>query len=110
MGYYDWTCPYCSRNATIGYDNLHYENTVLEKSNVHGTCLLNFSFHICPNPKCKKFTLSASLYKAKKDGNGEWKADQLIHSWDLLPRSKAQTFPDYIPKTIIEDYDEACLI
>ncbi len=30
--------------------------------------------------------------------------------WDLLPESAAKPFPDYIPKPIINDYKEACLI
>jgi hypothetical protein len=30
--------------------------------------------------------------------------------WDLIPPSRAKAFPDYIPKPILEDYNEACLI
>lgn len=107
---YDWTCPFCSRNATLTNENLHYDNTVLEKSNVYGPCMLTLSFNICPNLKCKKFTLAATLTHAEEDEHGRWKSKGVIHAWDLLPRSKAQTFPDYVPKVVIEDYDEACLI
>ncbi len=105
----DWTCPYCGRNATLGMTNMHSDYTVLENSNAHGPCILRYWFNICPNSKCKKFTLSASLERAQEE-RGEWKSKGQIHFWSLLPRSKAQTFPAYVPKAVIEDYDEACLI
>jgi hypothetical protein len=110
MGYYDWTCPYCSRDATLSYANLHHDNTLLEQENEYGPCMLSLDFKICPNEKCKKFTLTATLSKAKKDEHNRWESKELIHFWNLLPRSKAQTFPKYVPKAVIEDYDEACLI
>jgi len=109
MGYYDWTCPYCSRNATLGYVNLRHESVVLTEDNVYGTCVLNVSFKVCPNEKCKKFTLTATLSTAEKT-NGNWHSKKHLFAWDLLPRSKAQTFPSYVPKAVVEDYDEACLI
>ena len=33
-----------------------------------------------------------------------------IRKWDLVPPSKAMVFPDYIPKAILDDYNEACII
>jgi hypothetical protein len=30
--------------------------------------------------------------------------------WQLIPSSKAKAFPDYVPRPIIDDYNEACLI
>ena len=30
--------------------------------------------------------------------------------WQLIPPSTAKSFPDYIPKAILGDYNEACLI
>ncbi|MFH4289477.1 DUF4145 domain-containing protein, partial [Acinetobacter baumannii] len=29
---------------------------------------------------------------------------------NLKPNSSAKTFPDYIPKAVLDDYNEACLI
>jgi hypothetical protein len=109
MGYLDWTCPYCSRNATLGYANLHHGNSILTEDNVYGPCRLNYSFRICPNEKCKKFSLSATLSRVEKR-NDDWVHKENLFAWDLLPRSKAQSFPTYIPKAVIDDYGEACLI
>src|ERR1035438_3872617 len=106
---YDWTCPYCSRNATLTAENMHFDHSSLTKSNVYGICRLDITFLVCPNPNCKKVTLTATLEKGHYEGGSTWKCAEQIHSWDLLPRSKAQTFPNYVPKVILEDYDEACL-
>ena len=38
------------------------------------------------------------------------KKDGQRRVWQLIPQSKAQSFPDYIPKTILDDYNETCLI
>jgi len=36
--------------------------------------------------------------------------DDEIYSWSLVPQSCAKPWPDYIPKPIVSDYNEACLI
>jgi hypothetical protein len=33
-----------------------------------------------------------------------------IQSWRLVPASGAKPMPDYVPKPIIEDYQESCLV
>jgi hypothetical protein len=35
---------------------------------------------------------------------------ELLKEWQLIPPSKAKVFPDYVPKPIVDDYTEACLI
>jgi hypothetical protein len=66
---------------------------------------------VCPNPKCKKFTLSVFLFEADRDGpHLNWELRKPIHTWTLIPSSRAQSFPDYIPKAILDDYNDACLI
>ena len=37
-------------------------------------------------------------------------AVQFILSWNMKPQSHAKQFPNYVPKPIITDYQEACLI
>gem|GEM_PF-3019389 len=34
----------------------------------------------------------------------------MVNHWRLIPPSNAKVFPDYIPKPLIDDYTEACLI
>jgi hypothetical protein len=33
-----------------------------------------------------------------------------IEEWQLRPKSSSKPFPEYIPKVILDDYKEACLI
>lgn len=88
---------------------MHSDSTILTKANSFGHCRLLSFFNICPNPKCKKFSLSLSLERIQIQ-NGNWKSNGQIHFWNLLPASKAQTFPDYVPEAVLSDYNEACLI
>jgi hypothetical protein len=34
----------------------------------------------------------------------------IYERWNLIPPSKAKTFPSYVPKAVLDDYREACLI
>jgi hypothetical protein len=106
---FDWTCPFCSRHATLTDQSVHADSTVLTIDNAQGYCILKSIFHVCPNPKCKRFSLSLSLNKTEAV-SGRWVARDTIHSWNLLPQSSAQMLPGYIPKAIVADYNEACLI
>lgn len=107
----DWTCPFCNRHATITEQSQHRDASFLTITNSEGGRGVATSFVVCPNPKCKKFTLAVSLYEADNPApNYNWKTTKLIHTWSLIPSSRAQSFPDYIPKVVLDDYNEACLI
>jgi hypothetical protein len=67
-------------------------------------------FLVCPNPDCRKVTLTASLYKLSRDQYNNWEAGDFIKEWRLIPPSQAKVYPEYIPKPIRDDYLEACLI
>src|SRR5690606_24945700 len=54
--------------------------------------------------------LVTALTGAKKVGYS-YEMDGPIHQeWTLLPESEAKVMPDYVPKPIVEDYQEACRI
>jgi Domain of unknown function (DUF4145) len=78
--------------------------------NTNGACRLRSIFYICPNSNCKKYSLFLSLSKLESNGIGGWHEGGQIQFWQLIPNSKAQAFPDYVPKPILADYNEACLI
>ena len=64
---------------------------------------------VCPNPACKEFTLTVSLFGLFAYA-GSWQKAALRQSWRLIPPSNAKVYPDYIPQAIRDDYIEACLI
>lgn len=59
---------------------------------------------ICTNANCKNYSISMKLKKFGED----WRAED--KEFFLLPDSSARLFPNYIPKVILDDYKEACLI
>jgi hypothetical protein len=68
-------------------------------------------FIICPNPKCHKVTLRVTLFDIQwNELSREWDDKTTIKQWNLIPPSKARAFPSYVPKPVLHDYNEACLI
>ena len=78
---------------------------------VHGNRELLARFIVCPNPKCREFTLDLALFDSTYVKQAaEWQMGKVLKTWNLIPPSKAKPFPTYIPKQILQDYQEACLI
>ncbi len=77
---------------------------------VHGYRHLAGKFIVCPNPKCREFTLDLALFEAASEDFREWIVGQVLKTWSLIPPSKAKSFPNYIPAQILENYQEACMI
>ena len=103
-----WRCPHCNNYATIGDNNTKINNIFLfEDSYLNEPIGLIVHSIICPNGTCSKPTITAAF--------GEFSiANHRIHtvikSWKLMPESNAIQLPDYIPKPLREDYEEACKI
>jgi Domain of unknown function (DUF4145) len=105
---FQWTCPYCNRPCTVGNNDvsdLHggSKNAISKEYGYYAT---NTRVIVCPNPECRKQTISFSITQLDEHGNA---LKKLFH-WDLLPESGAKPFPEYIPLQIRNDYKEACLI
>jgi hypothetical protein len=107
-----WSCPYCNHDATLreqDYVSSGTNFTIQEPAEGHK--YLHWSYAICPNPKCRRFTLKVELFDLAFDKyKGRWEIGAFIRVWNLVPPSSAKPFPDYIPKMILDDYEEACLI
>lgn len=114
MTSYSWTCPHCERPVTIRhYADIYDQNLQLDSSdsnNVEGSRWLAVKFIVCPNHECKKFTLLVELKQAYKTKGGSLLQGETLQQWQLVPSSKAKSFPDYIPQAILDDYNESCLI
>ncbi len=110
MKNFSWTCPFCNQPVTITKESVSEDRHILEIDNAKGKQFLVYRFIVCPNPKCKKFSLEVNLAKAGYDSVTGYYQKAPVKTWQLIPQSKAQSFPDYIPKPILDDYNEACLI
>jgi hypothetical protein len=82
----------------------------LQHENADGKHAFTSIFVVCPNPKCKKFSLTAELSDVEWSDLSGWNAGEKIQSWNLIPASRAKVLPSYIPKPIRDDYQEAYLI
>lgn len=109
---FKWICPFCNQSAIITDDNYHKEFLVF--SNLIGEEKVVVCEIIeCPTPGCNHFTFNTSIHIDKYPNSDVVlmrRTGDLIKKWNLIPESKAKPFPDYIPKPILEDYTEACLI
>lgn len=107
---YSWTCPYCNQLATIKDDNISDDSHIFSKNNKLGQLGVRTQVTVCPNSKCRDFTVTAGLYEAKLHNHNMQITGVPIISWNLKPQSSAKPFPNYIPAAILQDYQEACLI
>lgn len=107
---YHWTCPYCDRDATLQSGNYGTDYFQLAIENSEGYRRFNTLLIVCPNPKCKRFTLQLSMFDGIKNYERNIEAGELLRTWSLIPASEARPMPDWLPKPIRDDYEEACLI
>ena len=108
---FSWHCPYCNRTTTITESNCSNDLYVIDKNSKDSEIALLTSVIVCPNNKCKEYSISADLYLWRwKNGRGKGIDGKPILQWHLKPQSESKQFPEYIPSAIISDYEEACLI
>ncbi|MEO5348437.1 MAG: DUF4145 domain-containing protein [Magnetococcus sp. YQC-3] len=113
MENYSWQCPYCNQHATMTDQNISIGQHRFNHGNKDGNLILQTEIHVCPNPDCRQYTIFGALYGACHDRlYNIWKinSDSKLSTWNLRQNSLAKQFPDYVPETIIADYNEACLI
>jgi hypothetical protein len=108
MGF-NWACPYCSTKTTINNENYTVRENDMTIDNSEGYRLLRAEWIVCPNEECKRITLTAILYDYDWN-NSQWEKKEIIKTWRLLPGSYAKSFPEYIPKPLRKDYEEATSI
>ena len=108
MSEYLWHCPFCNRDQGPTGKDRHTAFADLTIDNADGPRRLMTKFVVCPNPECRKFSLSASLHGLKQSGGRSY-TGQHQKTWGLIPPSRARSFPVAIPPRVLEDYQEACI-
>lgn len=108
---FNWTCPYCDTKTTINSDDYKESDHSMTIKNVEGGRQLTSIWIVCPNTECKRITLTNTLSDYFYDNEwNRWRKGEDIKSWRLLPGSYAKAFPNYIPRPLITDYEEASAI
>jgi hypothetical protein len=107
---FPWQCPYCGHHATIGSDNHSTDSHCFDKEAVDGPLAITTIVTVCPNIKCRRFSLDAHLRKAGRSSGYLVPTGVPLESWQLRPASRAKPQPDYVPLPVRQDYEEACAI
>lgn len=108
---FNWTCPYCNREATITDSNYSKSVHFFNNENRDGASALLTEVISCPSEECRDYMIKGSLYSSRYNGhNLVIISDSMRFKWNMKPSSLAKQFPEYIPKAILADYNEACLI
>jgi hypothetical protein len=107
---HEWICPFCDKGSIVTDANSYAGRVWFGKDNVHGKRVIEINFTVCANPKCREFTLVASMSEYRSVGGGSTTVGKQVEYWPLIPASNAKSFPDYVPTPILDDYYEACLV
>lgn len=108
-------CPYCNHATTITSPNTYSKLSTInidesrfydgEKRGVYHEATA------CPNPQCQQLIFVVTIQKMKHDTYYDWiDSGESMNTWQLLPDSLAKPQPEYIPKAIVDDYNEASKI
>jgi hypothetical protein len=81
-------------------------NNWTQISEDYGAFSGTFTILVCPNPQCRKLSISAQLDRFEPQCMIE---KENFASWELVPESNQKPLPDYIPQQLRNDYSEACL-
>ena len=116
---FSWTCPYCNKLTTITGTNITQSEHPFLREFLDDAFVLGTDVIVCPNHECQEYTITANLRKGIKKDNRPYNVGVSVHpvldedsilSWSMKPQSYAKKFPNYVPKAIIANYEEACLI
>ena len=124
-----FTCKFCDTVTNISDSNtitsvseMHLEDKdyyTVAKEMRHGAVFstkpgtykkLKITWHVCQNTECKQVMLHVDLFKVELKANVIENYDNHINTFQLIPKSHAKAYPDYVPIQIREDYEEACAI
>lgn len=110
---FNWTCPHCSVPQTVVADkqDSNWRSISLGEQS-EGKLVIKDEAVGCSNPECRKTTIHVKIaeggyanqaYYFKKEG-------EIFFEQFVYPQGLAKPQPDFIPKPLVEDYYEACLI
>lgn len=102
-------CPYCQFMNVKSFRNDEQKEVEMFDSSM-GHARITIDQKLCINPECRKLSVQAVLDQVTFWNSGDERSRETLHSWSLLPNSKAKPQPDYIPRAIVNDYEEACAI
>lgn len=109
----NWSCPYCGQAQVIATER-HYRGggPLYIKNWVDGAPGYIVEAIVCANSACRKLSVDFCVVHMNEHTLHlpSPKIIDLYQHWSLLPASSAKPQPDFIPKPLRRDYEEACAI
>lgn len=107
-----WICPHCEHAAVITHESSRSGAVGCTIDSADGNWATYVSYVVCPNPECKLTTIRVVV------GNGiigqygvvHWSVGANPKQVRIRPASYAKPIPEYVPRPVREDYEEACAI
>lgn len=110
----NWSCPYCDILQTLTTPRVATINGVFDQmEGVDGPLGISARSFVCSNPKCTRTSVNVAIVGYHKYGSSNYAPlsdPPILISRQLKPEGSSKPFPEYIPKAIRDDYNEACLI
>jgi hypothetical protein len=63
-----WTCPYCNRHCTLNNEDITSMENYNFISKEYGFYNSMIAIIVCPNPECRKQTISVAINKCDEKG------------------------------------------
>src|SRR5271157_1992324 len=89
---FNWICPHCERAVTISDSRHSSANHTLHIENAIGRRALLSHFIVCPNPECRKSTLTIALHESQHMAAGGERVGGKLQEWALIPPSASKHF------------------
>lgn len=107
----NWHCPYCGHAQTVTEATYDESSAVIYNDlSKHGPIGGMITSVVCSNKDCKEMTLAFSVHSTALKSHGRYLTGPALQNWRLWPESEAKPQPDYIPKPIVKNYEQACRI
>jgi hypothetical protein len=104
-----YSCPFCGKDSILfSGSSFRRVEHVFEDEDDKPRTMVTSVFRLCPSPECRQFSLEVGVVARIVKGGVQ--SDKSQGQWRLIPPSAAKAFPEYIPESIRQDYQEACLI
>lgn len=121
-------CPYCNHDTIlVEHENINALSAIFYIKSKFGESIgVQNIIRVCPNPECKGVSIESYLFNPAKCPNSAYRninsntyiihptekcpKESVLLSLPSVPSSCAKPMPDYIPKPLVQDYEEACQI
>lgn len=102
-------CPYCHHRYVLSNETVEDSIIKFNIEDYKHKGKIGKIFHcVCPNPQCQQPVISVELSYADYDPITQRYTDiEHLLSSQLIPKNMAKIFPNYIPKQLRNDYEEA---